>query len=53
MQIFEVKSENGKVKGERLKVRGGNKTERNNMPLGLYLIGGLLYKFAINGSLRP
>ena len=29
MQIFEVKSENGKVKGERLEVRGGNKTERH------------------------
>ena len=29
MQIFEVKSENGKVKGERLNVRGGNKTERH------------------------
>ena len=29
MQIFKVKSENGKVKGERLEVRGGNKTERH------------------------
>ena len=29
MQIFEVKSENGKVKGERLEVRGEKKTERH------------------------
>ena len=29
MQIFKVKSENGKVKGERLEVRGGNKPERH------------------------